>query len=130
MVNISHAVIAVIRAEAARAHPYECCGLLFGTADHVERACPATNVHPEPSRHFEIDPQVLIDAHRAARAGGPQAIGYYHSHPTGNAEPSAAGRAEAAHDGSVWAIAASGDVAFWRGGEGGFAALSYTVVGG
>jgi proteasome lid subunit RPN8/RPN11 len=123
-------VLQAILNEAARAHPNECCGLLLGSGGRIERAVPAANVHPNPSRHFEIDPQALIDAHRAARTGGPQVIGYYHSHPTGNPEPSATDRAAAARDGSVWAITADGDVAFWRDGEGGFTALSYTVARG
>jgi proteasome lid subunit RPN8/RPN11 len=123
-------VLETIRADAARVHPNECCGLLFGTGDRIERAVVTTNVHPNPASHFEIDPQALVDAHRAARAGGPRVIGYYHSHPTGNPEPSATDRAAAARDGSVWAIAADGDVAFWRDGEDGFTALSYTIAGG
>jgi proteasome lid subunit RPN8/RPN11 len=126
-VSISQAVLGSILADAARAHPDECCGLLLGAGDLIECAVPAANIHPDPARHFEIDPQALVDAHRAARVGGPRLVGYYHSHPTGKAEPSAADRAEAAHDGSVWAIVADGGVTFWRDGEEGFAALSYTV---
>ena len=130
MLLVARSLFETVRAEAARTHPNECCGLLLGTGDRIERAVPAGNVHPDSARRFEIDPQALIDAHRAARAGGPDVIGYYHSHPTGAAAPSAEDRARAARDGSVWAIVAGGDVTFWRDDEGGFAALSYTVVGG
>lgn len=93
----------------------------------IEQAVPAANVHSDPPRHFEIDPQVLVDAHRAARAGGPDVVGYYHSHPAGRAEPSAVDRTMASGDRRVWAIVAGGDVAFWRDDEAGFAALSYTI---
>ena len=65
---------------------------------------------------------------RAARAGGPRLVGYYHSHPTGAPEPSATDRAQAAHDGRVWAIAAEGEVRFWRDDETGFVPLSYTAI--
>jgi proteasome lid subunit RPN8/RPN11 len=130
MLRFPRSVFDTLLAEAAKTHPEECCGILLGTGTHIDRAAPAANVHPDPARHFEIDPQALIDAHRGARAGGPEVIGYYHSHPTGNAEPSATDRAQAAHDGSVWAIVAGGDVTFWRDDEGGFAALSYTIVDG
>lgn len=88
---------------------------------------PAANVHPDPLGHFEIDPQALVDAHRAARAGGPDLIGYYHSHPTGIAEPSATDRAQASGDGRVWAIVGGGDVTFWRDDEHGFVKLSYVI---
>jgi proteasome lid subunit RPN8/RPN11 len=116
-----------MRAEARDSAPDECCGLLLGQ-EAVEEALPARNIAAEAQRRFEIDPQALIDAHRAARAGGPQVIGYYHSHPAGPARPSAADRAQAAGDDRVWAIVVgAGDVTFWRDDEDGFVSLSYTV---
>ena len=114
--------------ECVTAHPNEACGLLLGHDQRIKRVRPARNVHPTPRTHFEVDPQVLVDAHRAARRGGPEVLGHYHSHPTGRAEPSATDREQAAGDGSVWAIVAGGDVAFWRDGEDGFAALSYSLA--
>jgi proteasome lid subunit RPN8/RPN11 len=117
-------------AKAARATPQEACGLLLGHGLRIERAQPARNVHATPLTHFEIDPQALIDAHRAARAGGPQVLGYYHSHPSGPAEPSAADRAQAAGDGKVWAIVAGGEARFWRDTADGFEPLSYALVEG
>jgi len=115
-----------MRAEAGEAAPEECCGLLLGRGV-IEEARPAANVALERCRRFEIDPQALVDAHRAARAGGPEVIGYYHSHPTGPLAPSATDRAMAAGDGKVWAIVGEGGVTFWRDGETGFAALPYVV---
>ena len=102
-----------VLAEAAGALPEEACGILLGRAGCVEQAIPARNVHPSPRTHFEIDPQVL---------------GYYHSHPSGPAEPSATDRAMAAGDGSIWAIVAGGDVRCWRDDAAGFAELSYVVA--
>ncbi len=96
----------------------------------IERAVAASNVAAEPERHFEIDPRVLIDAQRAARGGGGQVVGYYHSHPVGAARPSATDREMAAHDGRVWAIVANGAVAFWLDGRSGFEPLSYRLVHG
>lgn len=113
--------------EARRAYPLEACGLLFGRADRIDQLQPARNVHPRPQTHFEIDPQALVDAHRSARQGGPDLLGYYHSHPRGSAEPSSTDRAHASGDGRIWAIVAGGDVTFWRDGEGGFAKLSYSA---
>lgn len=116
--------------EADRAHPREACGLLLGSEGRIERVVPAYNVHPEPHRRFEIDPQALIDAHRAARGGAADVLGYYHSHPAGPAEPSATDRAAAAGDGRIWAIIGRGEVRLWRDGDEGFVALSTRVVSG
>nr|WP_305098565.1 M67 family metallopeptidase [Croceibacterium sp. D39] len=110
-------------AEAQAAAPHEACGLLLGRGMHIETAVPARNVHPRPATRFEIDPQALVDAHRAARAGGPEVLGYYHSHPAGTAEPSPTDVASAANDGKIWAIVANGTVRFWRAGDGAFGEL-------
>ena len=126
--ELSSALIEQLLAEARAAHPLEACGLLLGHNDtiHAVRSC--ANVHYEPARHFEIDPQTLIDAHRAAREGGPEVIGYYHSHPVGPAEPSATDRAHATGDGRVWAIVGEGTVGWWRDAPRGFERLSYLVT--
>ena len=130
-IEVTREVIDALRAEERAVHPHECCGILLGQGNRIETLKPAANVHPEPERHFEIDPQALIDAHRAARSGGSQVIGYYHSHPTGAAEPSQTDRAMAAGDGRVWAIVApedaQADVRFWRNAEGGFVELACRV---
>jgi len=127
-IELTRAALERILREAACAVPEEACGLLLGRGGRIAQAKPARNVHPSPRTHFEIDPQALIDAHRAARDRGPGVIGYYHSHPSGPAEPSATDRAMAAGDSRVWAIVGDGDVTFWRDDEGGFTTLSYTVV--
>lgn len=126
-VEVTSEALAAMRAHAAAAHPHEACGILLGEGGRITEARPAANVHPAPASHFEIDPRALIDAHRAARAGGPAVVGYYHSHPRGPAQPSATDRASAAGDGAVWAILAGGDTRFWRDGEQGFAALPFAV---
>ena len=125
--QVSSDVLSVLLAQAGEAHPRECCGILLGEGACITSTIPAANVHPDPHAHFEIDPQALVDAHRAARNGGPQVLGYYHSHPNGLAEPSATDRAMAAGDGAIWAIIAAGGVRFFRSGAGGFGALPYEV---
>ncbi len=125
---VTSAVLEGLLAEARAAHPRECCGLLFGDGDAITGFSAAANVHPTPETHFEIDPQALIDAHRAARGDAPRVAGYYHSHPRGPAEPSATDRALAARDGMVWAIIGRGEVRLWRAHENGFSALSYTAI--
>lgn len=129
--TLSPAAHAAILHAARQAAPREACGLLFGNAAHIETAQPAANVHGEPHRHFEIDPAALIAAHKAARAardsGGPQLVGYFHSHPNGLARPSATDAASASGDGRIWAIAAAGAVTLWWDAPSGFEPLSYAI---
>lgn len=125
--TLSASAHAAILAAAAKAAPNEACGLLLGTGTHIETAQAAANVHPEPLRHFEIDPAALIAAHKVARSGGPHVIGYFHSHPNGLARPSATDAAQAAGDGRIWAIAAAGAVTLWRDAPSGFEPLSYAI---
>ncbi len=126
-----HALTTMLAVSRA-AHPNEACGILLGEGARIAAAIETANVHPAPATHFEIDPQALLDAHRAARAGGPEVIGYFHSHPVGEPAPSATDRACAAGDGRVWAIIAGDRVQFWRdggsAGNGGFDALSFTII--
>lgn len=117
-------------AQAKAAHPRECCGLLLGSDRAISGILPTANVHPTPLTHFEIDPQALIDAHRAQRKGGPAIVGYYHSHPAGAPDPSATDAAQASGDGRIWAIIAHDTVKFWQDTDGGFRLLSYSIAGG
>ncbi len=127
-VRLTSGAVATLLAEAARAAPAEACGLLLGEGDVVARATVAANVAPDPLRHFEIDPAALLAAHRAARDGGAQVLGYWHSHPNGRAGPSATDRAGASGDGRVWAIVsakgAGWRIGCWRDRPDGFEALS------
>jgi len=122
-IHVPPAVLAELRRAAADCAPAECCGILLGDADAISAAVPARNVHPTPATHFEIDPQALVEAYRGARAGGPQVAGYYHSHPSGSAEPSATDQAMAHGDGKVWAIIGRDAVTFWRDEPGRFAPI-------
>ncbi|MFN4097536.1 MAG: M67 family metallopeptidase [Sphingomonas sp.] len=116
--RISSCVIALIQRAAAEAAPLEACGILFGDGA-VERASVAANVSDEPARRFEIDPAALIAALKAERAGGEQVIGYWHSHPSGDATPSTIDAAMAAEDGKIWVIVAGETVTVWRSGANG-----------
>ncbi|MEE4199781.1 M67 family metallopeptidase [Erythrobacter sp.] len=126
--EVSRRALAVMEAASDRAHPKEACGLLLGHGRSILQAVPTRNVHPQPESRFEVDPQALIDAHRAARGDGPQVLGYFHSHPSGEPVPSAIDAAMSAADGSVWAILGEGQLRFWRDLDGGFRPLSYVLV--
>ncbi len=133
-ITMTAAVQSAILEAAAAAAPREACGLLLGHGAHIHTAKLAANIHPQPLRHFEIDPAALIAAHKSARAaattGGPQVLGYFHSHPNGLARPSATDAAGASADGRIWAIAAAGMVSLWRDCPSGFEPLSYAVKDG
>ena len=103
-----------IRAHARRDHPREACGLLLGRAGRIEAAVEAPNVAADPACTFEIDPAVLLRVHREARSGGRELLGWYHSHPNGRGEPSAADSARAVEDGKLWLIVAKGRVRAFR----------------
>lgn len=127
-IEVTSAVLESLLAEASAAAPEECCGLLFGSVTGIMTHQSAVNVHSTPLTRFEIDPQVLIDAHRAMRAGGARLVGYYHSHPAGPPEPSATDRALAATDGMIWAIVGQDRVTLWRAGEEGLQPLPYRLA--
>lgn len=129
---VTREVLHALRKATARAHPKEACGILLGEGARIIRFVEAVNVHQAPETHFEVDPQALIDAHRDARTGDLQVLGYFHSHPMGTPEPSKTDQQSAAGDGKIWAIAGNGvrggEVAFWRDQTGGFEPLSYTRI--
>ena len=127
-IEVTSGVLATLRAEAHRAAPLECCGLLLGQDDRIESAQPAANVADDPAIRFEIDPVALLSAHKAARGGGPQLIGYYHSHPTGHPLPSATDCEHSTGDSRIWAIVARDEVAFFRDTGDGFTPLSCRIA--
>lgn len=86
--------------------PVESCGLLRGRGQSIRAVMPTENVAPDPHVAFEINPSALIAAHRRARrAHGLALLGYYHSHPNGDAMPSVTDARCAAPDGLIWLIA-------------------------
>ncbi len=115
--GLSRTLAEAIQSETDAAGSHECCGLLLGdrAALRVDAIAPATNVAADPRQCFEIDPALLLAAHKAARAGGPQIVGHYHSHPGGAPVPSATDAAMAAGDGAIWLlVGAEGAMQAWR----------------
>lgn len=126
--SVRCSALEAMRSHARAEQPDECCGILLGDGGTILKARPVSNVHPTPRTRFTIDPQALIDAHRAAREGDLQVLGYYHSHPNGDPTPSVRDRQGASGDGSVWAIVAGDTVGWWRDTPGGFVALSLASI--
>ena len=95
-----------LHAEASRALPAECCGLLAGRDGRVELLYPVPNAAEDPSRRYEMDPAELWAARRAARDAGHEVIGFYHSHPRTPPVPSSLDVERAYYPEAVYAIAA------------------------
>lgn len=125
--EISRAALALIRTTAAIDPAREACGLLFGSDAHIAAATAAANVAADPARTFEIDPAALFAALRDERAGGPALVGYWHSHPGGDAMPSATDAAMAEPDGKLWLIVAGEALTVWRATHGGFVRVELAV---
>lgn len=128
IVELTSGVLATLHEDARRAAPEECCGLLLGRGQRIDEVRAAANLAENRHVHFEIDPVVLLAAHKEARAGGPEVMGYYHSHPTGICVPSATDRQHSTGDSRIWAIIAESEVAFWRDNANGFEALPFRIV--
>jgi proteasome lid subunit RPN8/RPN11 len=95
----------VVRAEAERAYPDECCGLLLGRHDTLLRAEPIANGE-EPTRRraaYLLSPGAFRRAEAQARAEGLDVVGVFHSHPDHPARPSPTDL-EAAWPGWVYVI--------------------------
>lgn len=106
-VQIRQAVLEQIVAHASVEVPNECCGLLIGTPDRVERAFGARNLRASPSR-YQIDPVDHFAAIKEARAIGLTVVGAYHSHPSSPPVPSDTDAEEATYPEYLYLIVSPG----------------------
>ncbi len=83
--------------------PQECCGLLIGHANRIERVQRARNLRASPTEYL-LDPTDHFAAIRAARADDLTVVGAYHSHPYSAAVPSPKDVAEASYPEFVYVI--------------------------
>lgn len=93
-----------LRAEAERALPAECCGVLAGAEGLVTEVLPVANAADDARARYEMDPAELWAARRAARERGLDVVGFYHSHPTTEPVPSARDVSRAYYPDAVYAI--------------------------
>ncbi len=106
-VQIRQAALEQIVAHASVEVPNECCGLLIGTPDRVERAFGARNLRASPSR-YQIDPVDHFAAIKEARAIGLTVVGAYHSHPSSPPAPSDTDAQEATYPEYLYLIVSPG----------------------
>jgi proteasome lid subunit RPN8/RPN11 len=89
-----------LRELALAAYPREACGLLLGRVESARRLAevvhPARNLNVERAHdRYELDPRDQLAAERAARDGGREVLGVWHTHPDHPATPSETDRAAA-----------------------------------
>ena len=86
MIHIEAEPWAVMAAHAREAYPNECCGAMLGTIDgdakRVRAALRLENAFEgAQAARYELRPEDLLAADRAARERQMDLIGIYHSHP-------------------------------------------------
>lgn len=86
-IRVCQSVMKKLFEEARRHYPLECCGLLAGRQGLITEVYPATNALKSPVA-FEIPAEELFHFFREMRSQGLKHLGIYHSHPTGEAQPS------------------------------------------
>jgi proteasome lid subunit RPN8/RPN11 len=86
MITIDPKAFGLMVSHAESTFPNECCGVMLGknteNGKRVSRAMPVENIYKGAQEdRYEIRPEDLLKADRAARADGLELIGIFHSHP-------------------------------------------------
>jgi proteasome lid subunit RPN8/RPN11 len=86
MLRISKADYDLIRWEAERSYPHECCGIILGNVfdgvRHVSMTITCENARTDSlANRYSIRPEQVVAAQKLARSRGENIIGFYHSHP-------------------------------------------------
>ena len=86
MIEVNKEAWATMVAHAEKTFPNECCGAMIGRIDGEHKvvtvATPIENTFQGAKEHrYEIRPEDLLAAEKAARAEGKDLIGIFHSHP-------------------------------------------------
>lgn len=135
-VTIAPRILAGLRREAGATGPAECCGALIGLAQgrevEIRTLIPVPNTAAD---HFSflIDAPTVLRLERQAACAGMHVVGFYHSHPTTAAEPSARDL-ELAVPGYIYVIidVPRGSIRCWRlrDDRGGFDELRVSLLAG
>jgi len=121
MLAVPDPVRAAVLAHAREGAPEEVVGVLAGTHGEerstVERPLRAANAADAPRIRYEIAPAEALELLERVDDAGLDVVGFYHSHPRGPLEPSAADARRAAWPGYsylVVSLADGPDVGSWR----------------
>lgn len=93
--TMTRAAVDSIVAHATSEAPRECCGLLVGKGDLVERAVATRNEDDSPLTRYRVDAADHFAVIRGLRGSDRAILGAYHSHPFTAATPSPTDLAEA-----------------------------------
>src|SRR6201985_3349665 len=86
MLRLGQSHYEAIRRHGEETYPHECCGVLLGRQDEVDRIVTKTvrcgNTRSDsPHNRYHIAPQELVRVQRQAREERLEIVGFYHSHP-------------------------------------------------
>jgi proteasome lid subunit RPN8/RPN11 len=129
MLTFTRSAADAVADHACEGAPSEVCGVLAGSheqspesdgdaqSDRVTDVYRTENVAETPRTRYRIDPEQQLAALERADAEGLDVIGFYHSHPTGPAEPSETDAARATWRGYayvIWTPTADPVLGAWR----------------
>lgn len=98
----------------ARASDREICGALIGDGDVVTRVVPLVNASARTQDSFFIPAVDVVRLEREAEQTGSMLMGFYHSHPAGDAVPSTTDVTHAFPGYVYWIASQGGEVRAWR----------------
>lgn len=84
---------------------HEVCGLVIAAEGQPQRCLRLDNLAQDPRDRYVMDPPALIRALYEAELAGETLFAIYHSHPVGQAVPSAIDIADAAYPDAIYLIA-------------------------
>ncbi|MBE2184073.1 MAG: M67 family metallopeptidase [Anaerolineae bacterium] len=87
-VHLPRGVAEQLKAAAKEVAPEEACGILTGNGIIINGAIPIPNAAAFPERAYVLDPPSLLQAINHAQTTGQELLGFYHSHPKHDAQPS------------------------------------------
>lgn len=85
--RVKRSVIEAVVAHAREDLPNECCGLISGAGEILERAHRTRNAEQSPLR-YSVHPMDQFQVMEAIEERGEELLGIYHSHPNSEAWPS------------------------------------------
>ncbi len=88
MLKLPRRYVEEIIAHAREVAPNECCGILAGKGRQILKLYRAVNAEESPYR-YSIEAQDLYRIYHEVEAAGWEFLAIYHSHPSGEAFPSA-----------------------------------------
>lgn len=88
MLEIKKSDLQTIISHCIAGLPNEACGMLGGKNGGVEKVYPMLNAKPGPD-YYEMDPEEQFRVMKDIRECGLEMIALFHSHPAGQAYPSA-----------------------------------------